>query len=103
MSTTLLDLCGSSLFNLWRLATSPLATLSQSILWHFLPMIVAYLGRLLSARIRCCESRFVEHCVEHGELLCFNTANASPQRSPTRRIFKSLFICVHVISLQCQC
>ena len=70
--------CAGLLFNLWRLATSPLATLSQSILWHFLPMIVAYLGRLLSARIRCCESFCVEHCVEHGEPLCFNTAIASP-------------------------
>ena len=102
-SITLLELCGSLLFNLWRIATSPFATLSQSILWHFLSMTVAYPGRILSARIRCCESCCVEHCVEHGEFLCFNTANASPQRRPSRRIFKSLFICVHVISLQCQC
>jgi hypothetical protein len=71
-------LCTSSLSNLWRIATSPFATLPQSILWHFLPMIVAYLGRLLSAPIRCCESSCVEHCAEHGEFLCFNTANASP-------------------------
>jgi hypothetical protein len=100
---TRLGLWTSLLSNLWRLATSPFATLLQSILWHFLPILVAYLDRLLSAQIMCCERCCIELCVEHGEFLCFNTANASPQRSPSRRIFESLFICVHVISLQCQC
>ena len=66
-------------------------------------MIVAYLSRLLSVQIMCYESCCVEHCVEHGEFLCFNTANARPQRHPSRCIFESLFICFHVISLRCQC
>lgn len=74
------------LSNLWRIATSPFATLPQSILWHFLPMIVAYLGRLLSAPIRCC----VEHCAEHGEFICFNTANAGAQHSPSSSYLRKL-------------
>lgn len=65
-------------------------------------MIVAYLDRLFSVQIMCCESCCVEHCVEHGKFLCFNTANARPQCRPSRRIFESLFICLHAISLQCQ-
>jgi hypothetical protein len=52
-------------------------------------MIVAY---LLSVQIICCESCHVEHCVEHGEFLRFNTANTRPQRRQSRRFFDRLFI-----------